>query len=116
MGFKDSLGDKPFKNPEPHTLARPTDPGTSYGAAAKIAKRGGQIQADVLEWAKRQPLGFIDQELVAAFTGRYGPSTVRTRRSELVDLNLIRKQLDVAGKAVTRLVGGHHHQVWVCVP
>ena len=72
-----------------YKLSRSSDPETSQRAAEQIGGRINTIQAKVLWWAKEvYPRGFPDAELEQAFP-EYGPSTVRTRRRELVDAGLI---------------------------
>ena len=70
-------------------LFRSSDPETSVAAAGQIEGKINAIQAKVLAWAREvYPRGFSDAELEQAFP-EYGPSTVRTRRRELVDAGFI---------------------------
>ena len=72
-----------------HTLYRTTDPETSKEAAVSISDKLTAIQDMVLTWAKERGVrGFIDADLERAFH-EYGPSTLRTRRNELVARGLI---------------------------
>ena len=110
-------GAREFTEPDLFSLSRATDPSTSRGAAEDIAAEVKGIQAAVLAWARTQPVGFIDRALVEAFAGRHGPSTVRTRRAELVDKKLIRhRAVEGVPQYVTVGSSGRRHIVWEAVP
>ena len=71
--------------------ARLSDPKTSHVAAATITPDLGPIQRLVLQFAAAKgPRGFIDPDMEMRFAS-HGPSTVRTRRCELVRKGLIMK-------------------------
>lgn len=96
---------------------RDDDPVTSHEAVASIADRITQIQLDVLAYARSVP-EFIDLDLAAHFEGTYGPSTVRTRRIELVRLGLIRQARWDMGLPKYRAVppSFRRHIVWEATP
>lgn len=99
------------------TPTRRYDPVTSHEAEASIADRITLIQQDVLAYA-RSVHEFIDLDLAAHFTGTYGPSTVRTRRIELVRLGLIRQADWLPGvpKYRTMPPSNRRHIVWQATP
>lgn len=103
--------------PDLFTLSRTTDPVTSREAAASVVDDITVIQKAVLEFAKAHPYGFTDRDLVAYFDGRYGPSTVRTRRAELVAKLMIVQRGAVKGEGEYRtyLPSRRRHIVWVAV-
>lgn len=80
--------------PDMFGSSRADDPETSIAAAAKIAAEIGRIQARVL--AAFVVHGEMTGEQLEALPelADLGPSTIRTRRSELVD----RSQLEASGK------------------
>ncbi len=72
----------------PH-LHRSTDPDTSVRAAnMQTAARRTELQTLIERWASGKRNGFTDWELNAAFPADI-PSTIRTRRSELVVAGVI---------------------------
>jgi hypothetical protein len=88
-------------------LVRPTDPFTSVEAAVAVVQHGRtELQRKIYEAFQRYgPM--TDQELLALPEFRvYGPSTVRTRRSELHHAQL------VAVVAVRRNTKGRKMLVW----
>jgi hypothetical protein len=93
------------------------DPATSHEAEASIADRITLIQQDVLAYARSVP-EFIDLDLAAHFTGTYGPSTVRTRRIELVRLGLIQQVewMPDTPKYRTMPPSNRRHIVWRATP
>lgn len=69
--------------------ARTTDPDTSYNAAECVRPGITKIQSQVLNhfnFVKRS----TDEALEKQFQAAYSPSTVRTRRAELVAMGLIK--------------------------
>jgi hypothetical protein len=100
--------------PDLFTLARASDLVTSREAAASVASKITSLQELVLEFAKRHPQGFTDRALEDDFKGLCGPSTVRTRRSELRDKGLIAQKRDAQGKPVFATIGPskRRHIVW----
>jgi hypothetical protein len=106
--MKDLLGDDLFSRRESHQLTRRADPATSFAAGAKVAPKLRELQRRVLdELRKAHPQGLCDFELEER-CGSHG-STFRTRRSELVDLGLVK---DSGQK---RLMAGRQRIVWVLV-
>lgn len=103
--------------PDLFTLTRTTDPVTSREAAASISDKITEIQRVVLAWAKEVG-GFTDKELTAALAHRFGPSTLRTRRSELRDKGLIRHKMGPDGEPLYRTHGSskRRHIVWEATP
>jgi hypothetical protein len=97
--------------------SRKTDPITSKMAAEGIRDHITAIQHDVLEYA-RSVHDFIDTQLVAHFAGIYGPSTVRTRRCELVRRGLIRAAEVAPGVGKFRMIppNTRFHTVWEATP
>lgn len=89
--------------------ARNTDPGTSHAAAAsQRPKKLTKLRRVVLDtFIKYGPMD--DTELVRRVNG-YTPSGIRTRRSELVSMGLIRD----SGRRV-RLETGREANVWESV-
>ncbi len=88
--------------------ARASDPQTSHDAAEAVTPGLGAIQQRVEAFAKRQRHGFLDIDLTEALDD-LGPSTVRTRRAELVARNVVldsgrREKPDGATSA---------HTVWI---
>ena len=99
------------------TPTRRYDPVTSHEAEADIADRITLIQQDVLAYARSVP-EFIDLDLAAHFAGQYGPSTVRTRRIELVRLGLIQQVewMPDTPKYRTMPPSNRRHIVWQATP
>lgn len=97
--------------------SRRNDPITSKLAAESIRDHITAIQFDVLAYA-RSVHDFIDVELVMHFDGIYGPSTVRTRRCELVRRGLIRQAEAAPGIGRIRIIppSNRFHTVWEAVP
>jgi hypothetical protein len=88
--------------------ARRSDPQTSHRAAEAVTPGLLPLQATVERFAVSRPDGFMDVDLVDAHPDT-GPSTLRTRRSELTARNIIldsgkRKKPDGATVA---------HTVWI---
>lgn len=105
-GMKDLFGDTPYVPKDPHQLVRRTDPGTSFQAAAAVAPKLREIQKVVLEHLRAAGArGMTDLDLQTE-CGDHG-STFRTRRSELVDLGLVRD----SGRRL--LQDGRKRIVWV---
>ena len=88
--------------------ARRSDPATSHRAADVVTPVLNAIQRQVEQYAKSKLSGFLDVDLVAAFPDM-GPSTLRTRRSELSDRNII---LD-SGKRQKPDGASSPHTVWI---
>lgn len=86
-----------------YQLHRKSDPVTSRMAAATVLPKLTKIQSEILAWARGRT--FTDLDLVAAFPN-LGPSTLRTRRSELRDAGLI---LDTG---LFEVHSGRRHTVW----
>jgi hypothetical protein len=88
--------------------ARASDPETSHDAAQSISDISGDQQF-ILEW-----LNFLgpctDEELLNSLPSERSPSGVRTRRSELVAMNLVR---DSGKRRKTR--SGRNAIVWEAV-
>ena len=101
--------------PDLFTLSRSSDPITSKEAAADVAPRITECQQAVLEFARSHPRGFTDRTLVEMLAGRFGPSTLRTRRSELRDAGLIKELRDTDGQQVftTHETSARRHTVWI---
>jgi hypothetical protein len=89
-------------------LVRRSDPSTSKAAAA-IAQSLSGLQLTVLNWLKCHR-GSTDLEMVEAIRKVHGgsESTWRTRRSELVELGLVRCLGEVK-------IGKRKHQTWVAL-
>lgn len=69
--------------------ARSTDPETSHKAAAAITPHLSELQREIGErWCARGVMGATDLE-IAIEMGRTDVSTVRSRRNELADQNII---------------------------
>ena len=97
-------------DPEPRAVARRTDVWSSHEAASSI-KRIRESQQAVLE--ALTILGpMTDEELVSRYGGRpqQSPSGLRTRRSELVELGVVR---DSGQRRVLR--SGRRAIVWEAV-
>lgn len=96
-----------FGNDNARAMARRTDPDTSHQAAKETTPRIRELQRQVLAFAAmREPLGFTDPQMNEHFA--VVSSTYRTRRSELVDMELIHDtglRLKSGGK-------GRPHAVW----
>lgn len=75
-------------NPELRGLHRTDDPETSKKAAASILPSRFTIRQQVEAFAKEHPDGFIDEQMEERWPHRAG-STLRTRRSELAQENII---------------------------
>ena len=88
--------------------ARRGDPDTSHEAAMSFeAKRLTAIQVDVLDWFRQVGSG-TDEELEDALLAQHpGFSTLRKRRSELVDMGKLR---DSGKRRVNR--NGRKMVVW----
>ncbi len=88
-------------------LVRPASPPTSRAAAASIVNHLTDIQANVMA-ILRDCGALTDDRIIAIYRDRHGyvsESSVRTRRSELVEAGLVRSVGTVAGrtgKPVTR--------------
>lgn len=92
----------------PGNMARRSDPSTSHEAAEKIVPKLGDLQRRVLaELRAAGAVGLCDLELETR-CGSHG-STFRTRRSELVDLGLVRD----SGRKI--VLNGRNRVVWVAV-
>lgn len=89
-----------------HTHTRRDDPVTSRQAAQSIAGSVSNLQRLVLDYVKNHR-GCTDREMVDTLRKEHGgsESTYRTRRSELVDMGLI-KALGYAE------IGKKKHQTW----
>lgn len=73
---------------EPQAVARRSDPETSWAAAASVTDiRQSQNEVFAM-FRKYGPM--TDEDLAARYEGRQSPSGLRTRRSELVHLGLLR--------------------------
>lgn len=88
--------------------ARRSDPATSHDAAEIVSPALPALQALVEEFARDRPAGFLDVDLVEAYPD-LGPSTLRTRRSELCARNII---LDSRCRRRPN-VGVAPHTVWI---
>jgi hypothetical protein len=93
---------------EERAHARVSDPGTSHAAAAAVTPGLPTLQAMVERWALRRPEGFLDVDLTLAHPD-LGPSTLRTRRSELGARNII---VD-SGRRITPAGATTPHTVWL---
>jgi hypothetical protein len=98
-----------FDPPDPHTLARTTDPGTSHEAAGSlVAVRITRTRQAILECLRRHPDGLSDEQIAQHYRGpAASPSGLRTRRSELTEAGLIR---DSGRKTRTR--SGRRTIIW----
>lgn len=96
-----------FESPGGEAPTRRDDPKTSHAAAAVITPHMTEVQKLVQRFALGKPEGFTDWELVEAFPD-LGPSTLRTRRAELVECNIILDSMRTA-----RPDGGQPHTVWI---
>ena len=92
----------------PKAHARRSDPETSHQAAAAVTPGLNALQQRVEAWAMRQPGGFLDIDACEAMPD-LGGSTVRTRRAELAQRNII---LD-SGKRQKPEGASTPHTVWV---
>lgn len=97
-----------FNEGGPQAHARSTDPLTSHQAAAAITPGLNSLQHRVEEWALRQTQGFLDIDACEAMPD-LGGSTVRTRRAELAQRNII---LD-SGRRQKPEGASTPHTVWV---
>lgn len=88
--------------------ARRGDPATSHRAADVVTPGLNAIQRQVEAFAIEKFGGFLDLDLVAAIPD-LGPSTLRTRRAELVDRNII---LD-SGNRKTPEGHASPHTIWI---
>jgi hypothetical protein len=88
--------------------ARRSDPQTSHRAADVVSAGLNAIQRQVEAYGKSRLAGFLDIELVEAIPD-LGPSTLRTRRAELVARNIL---LD-SGKRITPEGHSSPHTVWI---
>lgn len=71
-----------------HAHARRTDPGTSHEAAAAVTPNLNALQMRVEQYARqRRYVGFTDAEMAHHLDD--SGSTLRTRRAELVERNII---------------------------
>lgn len=88
--------------------ARRDDPKTSHEAAAVVTPHMTEIHRLVQSFALERPDGFLDVALVEQFP-HLGPSTLRTRRSELTARNVI---LDSMRRETP---AGHStpHTIWI---
>lgn len=103
--------------PDLFTRSRTGDPVTSREAVESIAHKITSTQQEILDWARQQPNGFIDLALVAHLGGKaHSSSSLRTRRSELVDSGWIRHR-EIDGIKQYRKVGqsNRRHIVWEAV-
>lgn len=100
-GLKDALlGDTPYVPPFQHHSD------TSREAALAIAPRVTELQRRVLDYLKEHPQGATDEQLIDG-TG-LNPSTLRPRRRELQQANIIK---DSGRYALTH--SGRRAIVWV---
>ena len=81
---------------------------TSRAAYNRIKGNVGALQATVLAVLKANPNGLMDDQLIAILG--WVPSTVRTRRSELVKMGLV-----VASGRLGRTKTGCKANIWVAV-
>lgn len=88
--------------------ARRTDPETSHKAAEAVTPGLNAIQRQVEAFARTKLSGFLDRDLVEAFPDM-GPSTLRTRRAELVARNII---LD-SGRRERPEGAASPHTIWI---
>lgn len=88
--------------------ARATDPETSHQAAAAVTLGLNSLQERVEGWARSVPGGFLDIDICEAMPD-LGGSTVRTRRAELTQRNII---LD-SGRRKKPEGASTPHTVWV---
>ena len=102
---------------QPRAHARRTDPHTSHQAAASVARirESQQFILGVLREYGAQGCGMVDDELIMAANSkaagrRMSVSGIRTRRSELVQLGLVRD----SGKR-KRLPSGRLSIIWAVV-
>lgn len=97
--------------PDPHHLARKTDPHTSLDAAKSLrAVRITQTRRKIIELLRQFPDGLSDQEIGHKLATVASPSGLRTRRAELVEMGLV---ADSGRRAVT--TSGRRTIVWVAV-
>ena len=100
-----------FLEREPHQLARTSDPDTSHEAASYIISKLRELQRFVyIEILAADSYGMTDYELIERCNLKYGvrpESTYRKRRSELVELGLIKN----AGRK--RPTTGIRRIVWI---
>ena len=82
---------------------------TSREAARSIGKQTNGLQRRVLDYFKDHPEGATDEQLIDGIG--LGASTVRPRRIELVQLNLIK---DSGRYALTK--SGRRATVWILKP
>lgn len=77
-------------DPEPHAVARRTDPWSSHEAAASVTKVRESQKAVLEALTILGPM--TDEELAHQYGGtpQQSPSGLRTRRSELVELGKVR--------------------------
>jgi hypothetical protein len=88
--------------------ARRTDPETSHKAADAVTPGLNAIQQQVERYARTRIAGFLDVDLVDAIPD-LGPSTLRTRRAELVARNIV---LD-SGRTSIPEGATTPHTVWI---
>lgn len=88
--------------------ARRSDPLTSHQAAAAVTPGLNALQERVETWAMRQPGGFLDIDACEAMPD-LGGSTVRTRRAELAQRNII---VDSGGRKKPE-GASTPHTVWI---
>lgn len=88
--------------------ARRSDPATSHQAAEAVSPGLNALQERVEAWAMRQPSGFLDIDACEAMPD-LGGSTVRTRRAELAQRNII---LD-SGRRTKPEGASTPHTIWV---
>lgn len=87
---------------------RRDDPATSHAAAAAVTPHLTEIQRLIQRYARTRREGFTDRELVEAYPD-LGPSTLRTRRAELCEWNVILDSM----RRRTPEGGGQPHTVWI---
>lgn len=104
----DLFDNRPLNEKTARQLARRQDPSTSYEAANGVMLKLRPLQQKVMAELKAVGAeGLTDYELEAR-CGSHG-STFRTRRSELVDVGLVRD----SGRV--RYIQGHKRIVWVII-
>jgi len=90
-------GERRVSRYDPVTLARATDPDTSYEAAEKILEPRGEIQENIHAlFVEHGPMH--DDRLILRYRAAHGhirESTVRTRRHELVVAGVLEDSLEV---------------------
>ncbi len=103
-------------HPDLFKLSRSDDPVMSKEAAATVVDKITKVQAAVMHFAKQhRENGFVDAELVMALSRFHSPSSLRTRRSELVTKGMLQHKVGRDGKPMYRKMGQRRHIVWSVV-